>query len=742
MFTRTTNINLLIINALILFCVFIPQKIKSQCGTVISTFPYNEDFETNAAWTSGGANSDWEWGTPAHPTISSAGGGAKCWTVGGLSGSFYNFSEQSWIMSPCFDFTNLNYPWISFKIFWEDEWKYDGLVLQYSFNGGTTWTNVGAYGDATNCLNDHWYDYNNITWLTTANPKHGWTGRTGPTSGSCQGGNGSGGWVTAKHCLSSLANHSSVRFRFLFGSGTSCNSFDGIAIDDILIQNTTPTVSDFTFACVGTNTVNFTNASSPCPIGYTWNFGDAASGASNTSTLLNPSHTFSAGGVYNVTLTSNGPCNAPGTVTIPVTVLSVNTTVTAISCNGAIDGTATANVTGGSGTFNYSWTPGGQTTQTISGLAAGTYTVTVSISNSCPVTATATISQAPSIILTITNPASVCFPGIVDLTAASVTVGSTGGGTLSYWTDANATVVLASPGAVSASGTYFIKNTQGSCFDIQPVTVLVNPAPAVSFAALDTIGCAPLCIRFTNASSIATGAITSWLWDFGNGTSDLENPLLQCFNAGGVYSISLTVTSGNGCTSSFTHNNMINVFAKPDAGFSYSPNPASVTDTNITFSSQSSADVNYWSWNFGDGTTLFPTVSNPIHTYSGGVEATYDVQLTVKNNNGCSDTIIQPVSFKPVYTFFAPTAFTPNSDGTNDLFLPKGAGWDNEKFNMWIFDRWGNLFFHTTDINNGWDGKTKNSHKYDLMDVYVWKVLLFDSNNHPHNYIGTVTIVK
>ena len=375
------------------FCIVTSEKGWAQCGTVISTFPYTENFESAPAWTSGGTNSDWAWGTPSHPTINSAGGGAKCWTAGGLTGSFYNYSEQSWIMSPCFDFTTLNYPWISFKIFWEDEWKYDGLVLQYSLTGGATWANVGAYGDPVNCLNDNWYTYNNVTWLTTASPKPGWSGRAGPTVGSCQGGNGSLGWVTAKHCMSSLAGKSSVRFRFLFGSGTTCNDYDGISIDDIFIDNAPPNVSTFSYVCAGANTINFTNTSSPCATGYSWNFGDPASGSSNSSALANPSHVFSTFGSYNVTFTSNGPCNAPGSITLPVNILSVMATATNVTCAGSNNGIVTANVIDGTGTYNYSWLPGGQTTETVTGLSPGSYSVSVTDINNCSANATVTIAS-------------------------------------------------------------------------------------------------------------------------------------------------------------------------------------------------------------------------------------------------------------------------------------------------------------------------------------------------------------
>ncbi len=375
-----------------LLCLFITSKGWSQCGTLINTFPYNEGFETSAAWTSGGTNSDWAWGAPSHPLINSAGGGAKCRCTGGLTGSFYNNGELSWLMSPCFDFTTLTYPWISFKIFWETEWKYDGMVLQYSLNGSSTWVNVGTDTDPVNCLNDNWYNYNSITGLSSANPKQGWTGRSGATAGACQGGHGSLGWVTAKHCMSALAGKPNVRFRFLFGAGTTCNGYDGIAIDDILIDNAAPNIASFTSLCTSSNTSVFTNTSAPCPSQYSWNFGDPGSGASNISSLQNPNHTYSAAGTYNVSLTASGPCNASGTVLVPLSMISVTAAGTNVTCFGANDGTASAAVTGGTGPYSYAWTPGGETAQTITGLSAETLTVTVSGTNTCASNAVVLIS--------------------------------------------------------------------------------------------------------------------------------------------------------------------------------------------------------------------------------------------------------------------------------------------------------------------------------------------------------------
>jgi len=778
-----------VLSALLGFAI----DLNAQCGPVISTFPYAEDFEAAPAWTSGGPNSDWAWGTPSHPIISSAGGGVKCWTVGGLTGSSYNNSEQSWIMSPCFDFTTLNYPWISFKIFWEEEYKYDGMVLQYSTDGGTTWTNLGTYGDAVNCLNANWYNYNNITYLTSANPKHGWSGRTGATAGACQGGNGSLTWITAKHCMSALAGLPNVRFRFLFGSGTSCNNFDGISVDDIFIGNAPANAANFSYTCAGANTINFINSSTPCPTTYLWDFGDGS-----TSTIQNPSHTYSSAGTYNVTLTSSGPCNAPGSLTLPVSILALTTSVTNITCNGAIDGTASVNVTGSSGPFTYSWTPGGQGTQTITGLSAGTYSVAITASGSCPTNTAATIVQ-PALLTASTTATHVsCFGGNngtaianplggtapysfswVPSGGTNVTAGSLVAGTFTVTvTDTNncaatATATITQPlsalnvtttntattcgtnngtATSMASGgtapyTYSWSPSGGNASGaagLSPATYTINTIDALgcTFSATAVIGGSvgisstitftPInCYGGTNgtASVSAIGGTSSfsYLWNNGQTAQTLTN-----LNAGNYC---VTTTEANGCND--TACVLLSNPPKTNADFISDPTITDINHPEIQFTSMSPG-ASSWQWSFGD--TAGSSAQDPNHLYNS--QGTFQVTMIVTSTLGCVDTVIHEIIINDEFTFYAPNAFTPNRDFNNDVFLPKGTGWDPSAFQMWIFDRWGNLAFYSTDMNLGWNGKVSNKNKVAPIDVYVWKIQVSATTGEQHNFMGIVTLLK
>ena len=167
--------------------LFYSTALHSQCATPIAVTPgtpYIENFETNPAWTTGGTEDDWAWGTPTKATINGAGSGSKCWVVGGLANNpgdgkpYYNHNERSWVQSPCLDFTALQYPFIAFLYFRESEWKYDGTNLQYSIDQGTTWVVIGTAAEATDCMDANWYNRTPVTYLTTplSNIQDGWCG--------------------------------------------------------------------------------------------------------------------------------------------------------------------------------------------------------------------------------------------------------------------------------------------------------------------------------------------------------------------------------------------------------------------------------------------------------------------------------------------------------------------------------------------------------------------------------------
>ena len=710
---------------------------SAQCTNVISTYPYSEGFESGPAWTTGVVSGldNWTWGAPAHPTINTAGGGVNAWCIGGLTGSGYMSSAQCYLLSPCFDFSTLNYPWISFKIFWECERQWDGMVLQYTLNG-TTWNNVGSVNDPVDCLNQNWYNYGNITWLNTISVRHGWSGRVGATTGSCTGGFGSNGWVTATHCMTNLAGKSNVRFRFLFGSGTSCNAFDGMALDDIFIGEAPQLSADFSFTCGSQNTVSFSDLTGACASAYQWNFGEPASGSANTSSLQNPTHTYASPGTYNVTLVASNSCSAPVSITIPVTIESVSLNTTQVSCKGANDGSI-AVITNGAGPYAYSWSPAIGTAASVNNLSPGTYNVTVTPSGGCPVTSVTTITEPPLLTMIASSaPAVVCDGGQVTLSAVA------SGGTPNYSYEWN-------PGGLSGStqllsptsgAAYSVEVTdQNGCTAIASTSFAVSPQLSVEIDSDISAGCEPLCVNFADLTIPPQSVvISSWLWDFGDGSSSqIQNPT-HCFQDGD-YEVTLTLTTSDGCTSTSASPLMMDAWSAPQADFTFTPAKPDMENPEVRFFNLT-AGANQWVWNFGDAGSSVSTIENPTFIYAD--TGTYLVSLIATSDLGCTDTSNQMLTVLPMLTFYMPNSFTPNSDGINDVFMPISMGIQPEGYLMSIYNRWGQLVFSTNNPSKGWDGLDfKRAHE-EPMGVYSWHIKFTDHDSNIVTRSGSVLLVR
>jgi gliding motility-associated-like protein len=187
---------------------------------------------------------------------------------------------------------------------------------------------------------------------------------------------------------------------------------------------------------------------------------------------------------------------------------------------------------------------------------------------------------------------------------------------------------------------------------------------------------------------------------------------------------------------------MIEAFNYPTANFGFSPSVITVLDPTVTFLDSSSTDVTSFEWNFSD-TALLGTsnVENPIYVFPDSLPNTFYVQLIVTNANGCTDTAYNSILMNGVFNFYMPNAFTPNGDGNNDFFFPKGEGVDVNNYDMYIFDRWGERIFETTDFIKQWDGTHMNTPVKG--DVYVWKVITKDQyTNKKYTYTGHVTLVR
>src|SRR5580765_4673944 len=269
-----------------------------------------------------------------------------------------------------------------------------------------------------------------------------------------------------------------------------------------------------------------------------------------------------------------------------------------------------------------------------------------------------TINPAPTVV--INNPAAVCAPGTMDLTAAAITAGSTAGLTFTYFTDAAGTIALGTPNAVAASGTYYIRGTTAAgCSDIQPVTVTINPAPTVVINNPAAI-CAPATVDLTAAAITAgsTAGLTFTYFTDAAGTIALGTP--NAIAASGTYYIRGTTASG--CSDIqpvvVTINPAPTVVINNPAPVCA---PATVDLTAAAVTAGSSAGLTFTYFTDAAGTIALAT-PNAVAT-----SGTYYIRVTTAS--GCTD--IQPVTvtINPAATVVITNPAPVCAPGTVDITL-------------------------------------------------------------------------
>ncbi len=229
------------------------------------------------------------------------------------------------------------------------------------------------------------------------------------------------------------------------------------------------------------------------------------------------------------------------------------------------------------------------------------------------------------------SPTSGCAP-------LNVTFTNTSTGASSYaWNFGNGnTSTQTSPSAVySIAGTYTVTLTaNGSSTHTLVITVYANPVASFTTSAMPS--CAGNIVTFTSTTTLGSGPISSYAWDFGdgNGTTTATGTTTHSYGNGGTFPVNLIVTDIHGCTSSVIV--QVTILAAPVASFTGFPNSSCTAPLLVNFTNTStSTGITTCSWSFGDGGTS--TANNPTHTYTA--TGSYTVTLIVVQG-GCSDTIV------------------------------------------------------------------------------------------------------
>lgn len=321
-----------------------------------------------------------------------------------------------------------------------------------------------------------------------------------------------------------------------------------------------------------------------------------------------------------------------------------------------------------------------------------------------------------------------------------------GGALATTWNMDDGTVLNeVHPGSYTYSswGEYDIQLTvtNGSCSDIATQTVqILPPVPIANFIG-PASGCAPLQVQFTNLSEYALSS----QWTFGDGgTANATNPVYTYWQPG-TYTVTLTIEGPGGSTDQMVQELIIQVYPNAHAAFTVTPTEVNVPGEPV-YCINMSVNATSYTWSFGDGSTSY--AEDPVYYYQQ--EGLYSIQLIANNQFNCPDTMMlaDVIRARSVGMIDFPNAFSPTSSSNpmgyydpmsfdNDIFFPIHKG--VEEYQLFIFNKWGELLFESNDVNRGWNGFYRG--QLAKQDVYVWKVRATLVDGQRLEKAGDVTLI-
>ena len=428
--------------------------------------------------------------------------------------------------------------------------------------------------------------------------------------------------------------------------------------------------------------------------------------------------TVIASGNYYVE-TGNGSCSAQST-TMAVTVLP-RPAVPVVSASGPLafcDGDSVVLIS--SLADAYEWNPSGGTSQSLTVTASGTYFIEVTNASGCSNSSVpVTVTVNPNPVVNLTGPAVACLNTTENFTATNL------GGVSYFWTTGNGSIISGSgtntvsvlfPDTGQALVEVIVSDLTTSCFSQAEISLLVLNAPE-AYAGADLSVCQGSSVQLQ-----AFGGTTySWTPPAGLSDPDIANPL-----ASPVSTTSYIVEVANGsCTDVDTV--LVTVYPIPavDAG-----SDVYISEDSCVVLAGSGIGSVLWTPAYGlsESTTLTPTACP---------DTTVTYYLTVTGAGGCfaTDSVTVYVSASGDELVF-PNTFTPNADGTNDIWHISGLE-QYPDHRLTVFNRWGNQVFDAEPYENNWDGTSLGRELPDGTYFFV-----FDKGNGEELLKGFLMIIR
>jgi gliding motility-associated-like protein len=459
----------------------------------------------------------------------------------------------------------------------------------------------------------------------------------------------------------------------------------------------------FILGCVST-TVQLTAITTDTDVAYLWTTNGSLSG----TTISNPVATGS--GTYNVIVTNTlTGCQANQTATVTQNTTPPTLTLSPMSFTlGCVSSTVQLTAITTDTDVAYSWTTDGSlSSTTISNpVATGSGTYNVIVTNTvtgCQANQTATVTT------NITPPTLTLSPMSFVLTCASPTAQLTAITTdtdvaYSWTTNGSLSNATISNPIATGSGTYnvIVTNTLTGCQANQTTTLTSNTTPPSVSVTNTVIPCGSPSVAI-GASSTSTNVSYNWTTSGTGSILSVANLSTAVAGSAGQYVVTVK-DNNNGCTNTGTVSvTSLGVTA------AFAANPLSGTaPLLVNFTNQSTGASNY-SWTFADNNNNTSTLTNPVHTFN--TTGNYVVTLIATDASGlCSATATISIEVIESSSIIIPNVFTPNGDGSNDLFKITSTGMKNLTCD--IFNRWGTKLYTIKSVNDSWDGSGASDGTY------------------------------
>ncbi len=423
-----------------------------------------------------------------------------------------------------------------------------------------------------------------------------------------------------------------------------------------------------------------------------------------------------------ITYTINNGCNDSKFILITVNDES-NATITPVGpfCANAAPTTLVAAQAGGT------WSGSGITNASTGAFSpaaagAGQHQIIYTIPGSCGDSDTVLIEVLPNADATITQAGPFCTTSTAVTLSAATTGGTWGGPGVDPVTG------LFNPATAGAGAHTITYTIGGQCGDSKNITIQVNPTPTADAGPNVILDCNDL---ETTLSASPTGSGYTYDWTTADGTiisgGNTATPLVS---GEGIYIVTVTAA---GCSSSAA----VYVAETPGPGASFTANPSSGdAPLEVDFTNTSAGAGLTYHWDFGTGDTSI--LENPTYTYVN--YGTYVVTLTVTDANGCTSIASMVIIVNDKYEILIPNVFSPNGDGSNDVFTVVSLG--VKDIDCKIFDRWGTLIYEWTGVDGSWNGKRNGDGGDASEGTYFYIIWATKNTGEKQDYHGTVTLIR